>query len=382
MSENTYLFTADVHMKRRTWTNSTLLQGDATAAFGKVCRLSGFMAEGGLIIGGDLFDSNRPTSQDLIDTIDIIKGNFNHCYYISGNHDSVQPAYLEAFRECDDNPLLEIMDLDSESAKFYTADTRYLLCGIRWLSSSSELYNRLKTLIDNWKTCRTEQDKLYIVLHNTFQHLLAFEGAYELTLDMIKDLCGEEKIYFLVGHIHTRDTTVYNSAGAYIHSPGSLYPLSADKMGEPCFASMIDLNNSQIQDIPATVRRYETINITDLPEDNIIEALNTAGLEPEHLDCLPTFIRLIVPDGYDRPILLPETDSYVFKIERQLAQTTAPAARQSSYSIQQAIKDELADSENRDMAMDMAEEILASDDPMTTIEKWFEFWNVKKVTTC
>ena len=73
MSDNTYLFTADVHMKRRTWTNSTLLQGDATAAFGKVCRDCSFMAEGGIIIGGDLFDSNRPTSQDLIDTIDIIK---------------------------------------------------------------------------------------------------------------------------------------------------------------------------------------------------------------------------------------------------------------------------------------------------------------------
>ena len=55
---------------------------------------------------------------------------------------------------------------------------------------------------------------------------------------------------------------------------------------------------------------------------------------------------------------------------------------QSSYSIQQAIRDELKDATNREMAVDMAEEILASDDPMGTIEKWFEFWGVKKVTPC
>ena len=383
MSENTFLFTADVHMKRRTWTNSTLLQGDATAAFSKVCRDCSVMAAGGIIIGGDLFDSNRPTSQDLIDTIDIIKGNFNHCYYISGNHDSVQPAYLEAFRDCSDMPELELVDLDSQThPQYYTGAYRYTLAGVRWLASASELYQRIKEIVDNWKEWRTEEDKLYIVLHNTFQHLLGFDGAYDLTIDMIKDLCGEEKIYFLVGHIHTRDTTVYNSAGAYIHSPGSLYPLSADKMGEPCFGSMIDLNNSQIQDIPSNVRRYETININDIPADNIIEALDTAGLKPEHVWSLPTFIRLVVPENYDQPILIPETKDYVFKIDRQLAHTEAAVARQSSYSIQQAIKDELADSANRDMAMDMAEEILASDDPMATIEKWFEFWQVKKVTPC
>ena len=198
---------------------------------------------------------------------------------------------------------------------------------------------------------------------------------------MIKDICGEEKIYFLVGHIHTRDTTVYNSAGAYIHSPGSLYPLSADKMGEPCFASMIDLGNSQIQDIPATVRRYETVSINDIQGD-IIPALDNAGFKPEHVWSLPTFVRIIVPEGYDQPILLPETRDYVFKIERQLAHADVVQKVQTSYSIQQAIKDELADATNREMAVDMAEEILASDDPMATIEKWFEFWGVKKVTPC
>lgn len=382
MSDNTYLFTADVHMKRRTWTNSTLLQGDATAAFGKVCRATSIMASGGIIIGGDLFDSNRPSSQDLIDTIDIIKGNFDHCWYISGNHDSVQPPYLEAFRDWDDeNPIFELRDLDTAPTQYYLTGCRYTVQGIRWMSSASDLYERLKEVVANWKSWRTEEDKLYIVMHNTFQHLLGFDGAYELSIDMIKDICGEEKVYFLVGHIHTRDTTVYNSAGAYIHSPGSLYPLSADKMGEQCYASMIDLNNSQIQDIPSTVRRYETVNIQDIQGD-IIPALDNAGLKPEHVDSLPTFVRIVVPEGYDQPILLPETRDYVFKVERQLAHADIQQRQQSSYSLSQAIKDELADATNREMAVDMAEEILASDDPMETIDKWFEFWGVKKVTPC
>lgn len=379
MPDNTFLFTADVHMKRRTWTNSTLLQGDATAAFGKVCRDASYMAEGGIIIGGDLFDSNRPTSQDLIDTADIIRGNFNSCYYISGNHDSVQPPYLEIIRDTCDAPLFNLYALDTGIVDGYAYN--YSLFGINWTSSASDLYERIKDVVTNWRDRRQAGEKLYIVMHNTFQHLLGFDGAYEISIDMIKDICGDDPIYFLVGHIHTRDTTVYNSAGAYVHSPGSLYPLSSDKMGEHCYASLINLENAQIQDIPSDVRRYETVNIQDIQGD-IIPAMDNAGFKPEHVWSLPTFIRLVVPESYDQPILIPETKDYIFKIERQLPQVETTVAQHSAYSIQQAIRDELQDATNREMAVDMAEEILASDDPMGTIEKWFEFWGVKKVTPC
>ena len=166
MSENTYLFTADVHMKRRTWTNSTLLQGDATAAFGKVCRDTSVMAAGGIIIGGDLFDSNRPSSQDLIDVIDIITGNFDSCFYISGNHDSVQPPYLEAFRDTSDDPVFHLWDLDNSNPQYYQTGCRYTVQGIRWMSSASDLYERLKDIVNTWKEWRTEEDKLYIVMHS------------------------------------------------------------------------------------------------------------------------------------------------------------------------------------------------------------------------
>lgn len=379
MPDNTFLFTADVHMKRRTWTNSTLLQGDATAAFGKVCRDASYMATGGIIIGGDLFDSNRPSSQDLIDVGDIIRGNFNSCYYISGNHDSVQPSYLEAFRDTGDTPDFCLQSLDTMPLNGYAYN--YTVAGINWMSSASDLYEKLKEVVAGWRSQRSENEKLYIVMHNSFQHLLGFDGSYELSIDMVKDLCGDDPIYFLVGHIHTRDTTVYNSAGAYVHSPGSLYPLSSDKMGEHCFATLINLENAHIQDIPSDVRRYETVNIQDIQGD-IIPAMDNAGFKPEHVDSLPTFIKLVVPEGYDQPILIPETKDYVFKIERQLPQVESVQKMQLSYSIQQAIRDELQDAANHDMAVDMAEEILASDDPMGTIEKWFEFWGVKKVTPC
>lgn len=64
------LFVADCHMKRRTWTNSTLLQGDATAALSTV--ITNAMAIGSdpvrtMVVGGDMFDNNRPSSQDLWD---------------------------------------------------------------------------------------------------------------------------------------------------------------------------------------------------------------------------------------------------------------------------------------------------------------------------
>jgi hypothetical protein len=214
------------------------------------------------------------------------------------------------------------------------------------------------------------------VLHCSFQHLLGFDGAYDFTVDMIKDLCGEDHINFLVGHIHTRDTLVYNSKGAYIHSPGSLYPLSTDKMGEQCYASYIHLNTGEIEDIAANVRKYATVNIVNAG-DNLVKTLDDLEYAPNEY-CLPTFVRLVVPADWAQPIPQVDDPRYIIKVDRQVLQQQAVTSVRSSYSINQAIRDELADQANRDMVVEMAEELLASDDPVGTLDGWLEFWGVKK----
>lgn len=377
MADTSILFTADCHMKRRTWTNSTLLKDDASYALSKVVGAAALRTDM-IVIGGDLFDSNRPTSQDLLIVKDLLAGNFNNCYYIRGNHDNCEPSYLAAITGSieDDNYVLN--HLDHKCPSFSPLDLHVHITGIDWSPSASDMWEQLKASIENWRANRpSDDDILYVVLHCSFQHLLGFDGAYDFTVDMIKDLCGEDRINFLVGHIHTRDTLVYNSKGAYIHSPGSLYPLSTDKMGEQCYASYIHLNTGEIEDIAANVRKYATVNIVNAG-DNLVKTLDDLEYAPnEH--CLPTFVRLVIPADWTQPIPQVDDPRYIIKVDRQVSQQQAVTSVRSSYSINQAIRDELADQANRDMVVEMAEELLASDDPVGTLDGWLEFWGVKKV---
>lgn len=375
--DTSILFTADCHMKRRTWTNSTLLKDDASAAFGKVVDAVARREDlDSIVIGGDLFDSNRPTAQDLLTVKDILTGNFNACYYIRGNHDNCEPSYLEAITGSLEDDSFHLCRLDQA---MYPMASGVMMVGVEWSPSASEMWDAITHLVTKWRTNirHSKSDTLYVVLHCAFQHLLGFDGAYDFTVDMIKDLCGEDKINFLVGHIHSRNTTIYNSAGAYIHSPGSLYPLSTDKMGEPCYASYINLDTGAIEDISADVRHYLNLDISLIHGVDPVAWLVANGHAPATGN-LPTFVRLVVPDSYSQPIPQIFDPRFVVKIDRQVPKQTTTTSVRSSYSINQAIRDELADQTNREMAIDMAEEILASDDPVGTIDKWLEFWGVKK----
>ena len=376
MADTSILFTADCHMKRRTWTNSTLLKDDATVAFCKaVVAATRHPNVTDIVIGGDLFDSNRPTAQDLLVVKDALTANFNACYYIRGNHDNCEPSYLEAITGSLEDDDFHLVHLGSV---FTPMDTGVWMTGLDWGPSASEMFEKLRQIVKDWRQMEDHDNMiLYVVMHCSFQHLLGFDGTYDFTVDMIKDLCGEDHINFLVGHIHTRDTLVYNSKGAYIHSPGSLYPLSTDKMGEQCYASLINLRTGEINDIAVNVRKYATVNIVNAGDD-LIKTLDSLEYAPDS-NHLPTFVRLVIPADWTQPIPQVDDPRYIIKVDRQVAQQQAVTSVRSSYSINQAIRDELADQANRDMVVEMAEELLASDDPVGTLDGWLEFWGVKKV---
>lgn len=388
------LFTADCHIKQRTWTNSTLLKGDAINAFSKMISNTVKYGEPlkNLVIGGDLFDNNRPTSRDL-ESVHRMISNFESVYYIHGNHDNVNPSYLEAIRPMMsvDSSHFNLVKLcydvipDGALVAYDAIPTEHIhLQGLSWDPSDSKFIGALDNTINNWKKFQQEhpEDTLYLVLHCAFKHLLGFDGAYTLDIDMIKNMCGNANINFLVGHIHTRDTTVYNENGNYIHSPGALYPLSSDHMGKQHFASLINMVDGRIIDVPTDVRNYVRVNIKDIDKDipGWLQTVPTIGSNRDLWE-LPAFITITVPEGYDKEIILPETDQYVFKIERRLADIhkTATVAG-PSYSINDAIREELQNEANREMILEMAEELLASDDPITTLNEWLTFWGVRKAT--
>jgi DNA repair exonuclease SbcCD nuclease subunit len=392
-----FLFTADCHIKRRTWTNSTLLQGDAEAALSKLIYMTRELCNGPMpttaVIGGDLFDNNRPTSNDLLLVHRYFGEVFRNVYYIRGNHDNVNPSYLESMRPTvmgwiDDN-LCDFYELPSHynghddiSYSKRPLSRNAWLVGISWDPSDSKFMEMLTYIINYCKTTLlTDSDKiLFVVLHCSFKHLLGFDGAYTLDIDQIKNLCGNSNINFLVGHIHTRDTTVYNDRGNYIHSPGSLYPMSIEKMGERHYGSLINMDTGAIRDVPTDVRKYVTVNIKDAKPD-LLRWLENHKYKPNGVVYLPTFVRLVVPADYEETLQLPETAEYVFKVDKQFAAALKTAKDANTvYTIHDAVRQELQNEANREMVLEMAEELLSADDPVGTLDEWLKFWGVRRAS--
>ena len=67
-----FLFLADFHVKARTWTNNTQVRGDAYECMKKIGDIAEEKGLNTLVIGGDFFDSNRPTPDDLVQTVDFL----------------------------------------------------------------------------------------------------------------------------------------------------------------------------------------------------------------------------------------------------------------------------------------------------------------------
>jgi hypothetical protein len=86
-----------------------------------------------------------------------------------------------------------------------------------------------------------------------------------------------------------------------------------------------------------------------------------------------------VPENYDKQIVLPESDKFVFKIDKRLAarQVTVQSTN-NVYTIQDAVREELQQEANKEMVLEMAEELLAADDPVATLDEWLTFWQVRK----
>lgn len=374
-NQTEFLFMADAHIKARTWTNSMQLVGDAYKALDRLQHSEAISDVKILVIGGDWFDSNRPSSVDLAKTREFML-QFNIVYFIPGNHDSVTPSFLEVFDQLvTDDDMCVVHRLSEDIISMYGVDHCYI-AGIPWMHSAEELKAKIKQITANFKENYSKDDVLYLVLHTSFKHLLAFDGAYKLTKEFIADACADSNIRVLVGDIHTRDTTVYNEqTGAYIHSPGSLYPLSFDKAEDQNTVSKINCISGHIEDIPVDVRTYITWDYTNRTDLNTL----VAGMVQDNPEgFLKPFIRTVVTDA-EVQITDGEYPEVVIQVvSAQSAEVShKPESRKETYTISQAIEEELA--EDDPDINDLAQALYASDDPLAEIENWLKFWNVERV---
>lgn len=386
------MFLADFHVKSRTWTNNTQVRGDAY----KAMQVIGDYAEENeiedLLIGGDFFDSNRPTAEDLVYTVDFLS-RFKRVYYIRGNHDSCDPSYLEAIsRILGRNKFVHELDIPL----VYLCDKCYL-AGISWMPSKEDYKAAVKNVIEYFKE-QHPGERLFLMIHTSFQHLLSFDGAYTFETHEVAEWCKGVDVVLLVGDVHVRDTRkvavfpppeehkgVLDNLGELIfHSPGSVYPLQFCDTDTEKFVTIIDPDAKSleymIQAVPVKVRDYECWLYKD--QESLDKFLQLQAEEKKkHTDRLPTYIKIIVNEGVTPPHINPsDWPDFVIQIQINMegpeVAATENETKDGTYTLEQAISEEFPD---KDIA-EIASKLVSVRDPADELRKYMEFWGVERTT--
>lgn len=382
-----FLFLADFHVKARTWTNNTQIRGDSYAAMQKIGDYAETNQLDTLVIGGDFFDSNRPTPEDLVQTVDFLS-RFKQVYYIRGNHDSCDPSYLESVsRILGTKNFVALLN----SQLIHLGYGSYLT-GISWMPSKEEYKKTVQDLLQYFRENHPGKT-LYLVLHTSFQHLLSFEGAYTFDQREVNKWCSGIKVVLLVGDVHVRDTTESSSytnkleelGHTTFHSPGSVYPLQFNDADNAKYVTVIDLspsirdNRERISGVPVEVRKYASFHYANDPEElqRWLESLRKERQEIKRL--LPTYARIIVDTGSETPRLsMSDYPDLVIQIQLEADEFDAGHAvdaADGAYTLEQAINDEFPDPD----VAEIANRLVASADPADDLRKYLELWQVERV---
>lgn len=390
-----FLFLADFHVKARTWTNNTQVRGDAYAAMQKIGDLAEENGLDTLVIGGDFFDSNRPTPDDLVQTVDFLS-RFNQVYYIRGNHDSCDPSYLESVSRIlgSKNFVTQLV------AQFIQLGNNSYLTGISWMPSKEEYKRAVWATLDYFKK-EYPGKTLYLVLHTSFQHLLAFEGAYTFDTSEVAQWCKDMDVVLLVGDVHVRDTrrvavfpppadskgVLHNLGELTFHSPGSVYPLQFNETDFVKAVTIVDTAeddyNKRLRPLPVEVRKYATWHYTEA--GSLKEYLTGCAelhraAKEKGLVTLPTYIRIVVDTGVEPPHIIPsDYPELVIQIQTE-ADEFDPGhvvdTADGTYTLEQAINDEFPDPD----VAEIANQLVKSPDPAGDLQEYLELWQVERTT--
>ena len=386
--ENKLLFLADFHVKARTWTNNTQVRGDAYQAMQVIGDYAESNGISTLLIGGDFFDSNRPTPDDLVQTVDFLT-RFKQVYYIRGNHDSCDPSYLEAVSRIL-GPKQFVTQLIGHIVHLPGVHEGKGVCltGIPWMPNKEEYRKAVFDTIRYFNENYTSSNRLYLMLHTSFKELLSFDGAYTFDREDFRDLCPNNNINLLVGDVHVRDTAQTMFAQGTVgvgsmmfHSPGSVYPLQFNDSDQFHGATVIDMGQKgkdQFQRLPVSVRQYTSHRYSGMQElEDFLKDLQVTPKEPTQV--LPTYVRVLVPPDKEMPhISTADWPDFVIQLQLETAAQEDAQVRpaQDGYTLEQAIAEEF---EDPDVA-EIANKLVSSPDPAEELRECMDFWQVERIT--
>ena len=364
-----FLFMADLHVKLRTWQNFPGLYGDSYEGLHKVIELGaeGKLASSGLpdtlVIGGDLFDSNKPTSFDVLEVYRFLR-KFRNVLYISGNHDNARPSWLEGL-----SPYYQPLS-SLGGGEFVVALDDAIIAGVPWSPDPDDvkyhIRNALSSVVQHDRYAGASN--VFLVLHSSFKHLLGFDGSYQLDIAFINSLAIDKPITVLVGDIHKFSTRCIDAGK--IHSPGSLYPCNWGEIDEHHGVSIVDTTTGEIEHVEISVRQYHDIRLTGTradAQDICRKLVDDSGSYAEctlapcarvHMDkwsaedkfpfSVPGLVIQFV-DGDAEPEIVPESSDCA-----------------DDMSIEQSVTEELGDDVERELAIDL----VTSQDPRGRLHEW------------
>lgn len=351
------MFIADAHVKARTWTNNPQIQGDAYAALSKVAAIEDL--PGTLVIGGDWFDSMRPSSEDMFRT-SLFAERFDKVLYIRGNHDKSVPNWLASLPNAEQLTTTPVPIGDGHMA------------GLDWVPDEEELQLQLSAVCHEAMELPTDSI-LYIAMHQPSRHLLGFDGAWKVDFAKVAEdfeqMAKSMRIVFLVGDIHVQDTRKFGDIT--VHSPGCLYPLTEDTVNDPHGVSIVeglDIAHRQIK-----VRDYieaHYANDTEL-EELIGEA--EAASASERL--LPPRISVVVPEG----VKVSTSKAVVLQAVAAESDQSATQGTSERPSTECTMRDALMQACGDDKKLSsLALALYDSEDQAAAIESWLKFWKVER----
>ena len=360
------VYMADSHIKTRTWTNDASLTGDAFAALEQVqawaSSKDAFNKK--LMLGGDLLDSNRPSSLELTKTFSFLQ-DWGSVWYIRGNHDNVVPPFIDGINEL--GYITVLGDYGSYICRLDDAN----ICGIPWQLSSEALMTELREM----HACICGNDlPSYVMLHTGLKELMGFDGTWQIDCDTLHDMFSDciSPVVFLIGHVHKLKNFDLGD-GVFVHSPGSLYPCNLDEINDQHGFTCID-TDKVLSHVDVRVRDYVSVDWSD-----IVSLNNIVDERMEYADAhglLPVCIRLNI-DGKSsyRRVDVTNKDA-IIRVNDETVVAVNDIPRPAAYALSDALREEL--NADRDTA-DMAVALLESDDPVAELESWLEQWNVERL---
>lgn len=197
--DTAFVFASDLHLRPQTWLQHPRLRNDAYVSLNAIAQYC-FSQRLPLVLGGDIFDSNRPDSES-VNNLNIAARRLQSVglYFIQGNHDKcpfVPWATIGTGATWIDRTTVTIAGID--------------VFGLDWLSAS-----RLRDALPSITSASV------LVCHQAWREVQGV-GATDATLDDIPPHVS----VLLTGHNHVTSTSRFTRSDGselLVVSPGSTY---------------------------------------------------------------------------------------------------------------------------------------------------------------